>query len=111
MKKVICIVLIILMLTALLISLKLFVIGEPMDGRSLVVQVEEGDGQLTIYMQCMDSAMAISDIKYQYDGTVLHMTAWRVLCSALHNKGERCLYYELTDETEVWLNGKLIWSR
>lgn len=91
--------------------LKVFVIGEPADTDSLAIRVEEGDGQLTIYMQTTDSAMALSDVEYRYEGTVLHMNVRKVLCSSLYNKGELCLYYELIDETEVWLNGKLIWSK
>ena len=111
MKKTISTILVVLLLAVIVVALKLFVIGTPADSASMMIHVEEGDGQLTVYMQCMDSAMAISDIKYQYNGTVLHMTAWRVLCSSLHDSGERCLYYELTDETEIWLNNKLIWTK
>ena len=73
MKKLIGIAIVLVLLAVLLGALKVFVIGEPADADSLVVRVEEGDGQLTIYMQTTDSAMALSDIDYRYEGTVLHM--------------------------------------
>ena len=111
MKKLVFLVIVIVLMSVLFGVLKIFFIGEQASSESLAVRVEEGDGQLTIYMQSTDSAMALSDIDYKYVGTVLHMTVQKVLSSPLHNKGEICLYYEIIDETEVWLNGKLIWSK
>lgn len=111
MKKAIIAILVLLVLAAGFTCLKLFVIGEPADGDTLAVRVEEGDGQVTIYIQTTGSAMAISDIKYRYEGTVMHLTVQKVLVSPLHDDGDKCLYYEITDETEIWLGGKLIWSR
>lgn len=89
---------------------KLFVIGKPAPDDSLAVQVEEGDGQVAIYIQCMDSGMAISNLQYQYKGTAMHLTVWTVPCSPIQNDGDTCLYYEITDETEIWVGGKLIWT-
>lgn len=109
MKKLIIGVLILLLLASFC-TLKLFILGSPANDAALAVRVEEGDGQLAIYIESMDSAHAISNIEYRYNGTALYMTVWTVLSSPLNNDGERCLYYEITDETEIWLGNKLIWS-
>lgn len=110
MKKVLWILCILFLLLALALSLKLFLIGEPMDGELLAVEVKEQAGQVTIYMDSLDSAVAISDVSYRYDGTILYMTVHKVLSSPIHNEGSKCIYYEIVDETEIWLGGKQIWS-
>lgn len=109
MKKRIISILILLLLASFCI-LKLFILGSPANDSTLAVRVEEGDGQLAIYIESMDSARAISDLEYRYSGTAMHLTVRTVLSSPFNNDGERCLYYEITDETEVWLGNKLIWS-
>ena len=111
MKRIAIILLVLIFLTVSFALLKLFVIGEPVDADMLSVHVEESDGQVTIYMQTMDSAAALSDIQFRYEDTVLYLTVRKVLTSPLHTSGEKCLYYEITDETEIWLGNKLIWSR
>ena len=110
MKKYIIILLAVLFVIALGIGVKLFIIGEPVDGDTLAIHVSEGDGQVAIYIQTTDSAMAISNMNYRYDGTILNLTVYKVLSSPLNRDGEKCLYYEITDETEIWLGGKLIWT-
>ena len=109
MKKLIIGVLILLLLIGVC-TLKLFVLGSPANDSTLAVSVDEGDGQLAIYIGSMDSALAISRIQYRYEGTTLHLTVWKVLSSPLYGDGNKCLYYEITDETEIWLGNKLIWS-
>lgn len=110
MRKTVLFLFAILLLIALVCGLKLFVIGEPTDADTLAIRVDEGDGQLAIYVQSMDSAMAISNMQYHYDGTVMQITVWKVLSSPLNRDGDICLYYEIMDETEIWLGGKRIWS-
>lgn len=110
MKKFIIGALPVLLVITLGIGVKLFIIGEPIDGDALAIRVEESDGQLALHIQITDSAMAISNMQYRYDGTVMHLTVWKVLSSPLNNDGDISLYYEIVDETEIWLGGKLIWS-
>jgi len=54
--------------------------------------------------------MAISDVSFRHEGTVMHLTVRKVLASPLHNDGSECIYLEITDETEIWLGSRLIWS-
>lgn len=111
MKKILLIVSILVVLTILIFCVKIFLIGEPANTDSLAIQVEERENQLTIYLQSMDSATAISNIQYRYNGTVLKLIPWKVLCSSIHHDGNECIYYEITDETEIWVDTRLIWSR
>ena len=110
MKKVILAVLLVLLLTFGFISLKVYVLGQPINDEALAVRVEEGDGQITLYMQTTDSAKAISNIQYRYEGTAMHLTVYGVLSSPLHSDGDKCLYYEILDETEVWVGNRLVWT-
>lgn len=108
-KKITAILLILLVIS--FGALKLFVIGSPADGSTLAVEVQHHDNQVDIYINSPDSALSISNIRYHYDGTVLHLTVYKVLSSPLYRDGSRCLYYEITDETEIWLSDRLIWTR
>ena len=110
MKKAIAVILVLVLVAAGFIGLKLFVLGSPIDDDALSVRVEEGDGQIAIYMQVTDSAMAISNIQYSYDGTAMRLTVCKVLSSPLHSDGDKCLYYEIVDETEVWVDNRLVWT-
>ncbi|MBQ2854330.1 MAG: hypothetical protein IJE81_02530 [Oscillospiraceae bacterium] len=110
MKKAAVILFSVLLLAVFVIGLKVFVIGSPVNGNALAVDVQAHDRQVTIYIDSPDSALAISNIKYRYEGTKLYITVWKVLSSPIHNNGSRCLYYEITDETEIWLGDRLIWS-
>ena len=110
MKKSIIAVLLILLVISFG-TLKLFVIGSPSDGSTLAVEVQHHDNQVDIYIHSIDSALSISNIRYRYDGTVLHLTVYKVLSSPLYRDGSKCLYYEITDETEIWLGDHLIWTR
>lgn len=111
MKKITIILTALILLAAAFVTLKIFVIGEEADTDSLAVHVEESNGQLTIYIQATDSATALSDLKFHYEDTVLYLTIQKVLPSPLYNSGEKCLYYEITGESEVWLNNKQIWIK
>ena len=110
MKKLILSVIILVLLAAGWFALDLFVIGDPVDGDTLVIDVEDLGSQLNIHIAAPDSAMAFSDVRFRHEGTALHITVRKVLVSPLHRSGTTCIYVEKMDETEVWLGGKLIWS-
>ena len=110
MKKLILSVVILILLATGWIALDLFVIGDPVDVDTLVIDVEDLGSQLNIHIATPDSAMAFSDVRFHHEGTALHITVRKVLVSPLHRSGTRCIYVEKAGETEVWLGGKLIWS-
>ena len=110
MKKVIISVLLLILLGAGLTALHLFVIGDPVDGDMLIIDVEDLENQLNIHIDTPASAMAFSDVSFRHEGTALHITVRKVLVSTLHPSGSKSIYVKKVDETEVWLGGKLIWS-
>ena len=109
MKKIFCIVLLILLIAGLT-AVHLFVIGNPVDGNMLVIDVEETENQLNIHISTPASAIAFSDVGFRHKGTALHITVRKVLVSPLHHSGTKVIYIEKMDETEVWLGGRLVWK-
>ena len=110
MKKYIFGLLAVLLVIALGIGAKLFIIGEPVDGNTIMIEVEDLENQINIHIATPASAIAFSDVNFRHEGTVLHITVREVLVSSLHNSGTKSIYVEKVDETEVWLGGKLIWT-
>jgi len=91
-------------------SVKLFLIGEPVDGSTLLYKVEESDNQLTIYAYAVDPAAAFTSPRLQQQGTTLYITFNKVLPSPLYTDGETCIYLEKCDLTGIDLCGEQIWS-
>lgn len=110
MKKGIISILILILLATGWFALHLFVIGDPVDGNTLAIDVEEMGNQLNIHISTPASAIAFSDVSFRHKGTALHITPRKVLVSSLHRSGSKSISVELLDETEVWLGGRLIWS-
>lgn len=111
MKK-ICIILaaVLLLLTSYCV-LKLFVIGDPVDGTLLACDVTEDHNQLNIYVTTPASAIAFTDnVRLHQEGTTLHITLHKVLVSRFFSSGSKMLWIEKNDLTEVYLGGQLIWS-
>lgn len=110
MRKWLILLCILLVLVPAWLAVQIFLIGEPVDGNTLAVDVEESEHQLTIHFSTPASAIAFSDVRFRHKGTALHITVRQVLVSPLHNSGTHCIYIEKADETEVWLGGRLIWE-
>lgn len=111
MKKILFALLVLIAIVVSLIFVKYFLIGEPANMDSLTIHVLENDRQLTIHIKTMDSAMAICNPQYRMKDSALYLTVRAVLCSPLYRSGEKCIYYEITEETEIFMNGKRIWSK
>lgn len=111
MKKVSFAILAVLLLIVLGTVLKLFVIGEPVDGNTVICDVTSDGHQINISVTSPDSAVAFCDnAKLHQDGNTLYITLRKVLASPLNSDGEWFLYLEKSLLTEVYLGGKLIWS-
>lgn len=110
MKKVLIITLAAAILLAAFAALRLFVIGEPVDGNGLICDVTEDDHQVNIYAAIPESAMAFTAPRLRQQGTRLDITLRKVLVSSLYPSGEYAAYIEKCDLTEIYLGGRLIWS-
>ena len=110
MKKKLWMIVLTVLVLLLGFAAKSFLIGQPVDGSTLICNVEETDNQLTIYAYATESAAAFTDAQCRQEGTTLYITFNKVLPSPLHTNGETCIYLEKCDLTDVFLCGEHIWS-
>lgn len=112
MKKVILSMLAVLLLSALFFGLKLFIIGEPVDGYTVYCDVSETDNQININIATPASAVAFTDrIRLHQEDTTLYITMYKVMVSRLFDDGTHRVWIEKNDLTDIYLGGKLIWSK
>lgn len=111
MKKNLCIFLSLLLLTALMIPVKLFLIGDPVDGAQLYVETAEEGHQLRVSAHTAASAIALRGWKYRQEDSTLYIRGRKVLVSPAFRSGS----YETTIDTtllsEIYLGGSLIWEK
>ena len=110
MKKVILIILILMVLAAAIAALQIFVIGQPVDGDSLVIDVAETERHVNILVTTPASAIAFTDTSLRQEGNALSITFRQVLVSPLYSSGQKSIYLEKDGFTEICLGGKLIWT-
>ena len=110
MKRVLWILTAAVLMLLVFFASEIFLIGYPSDPSTLYCNVEETDNQLTIRISTSESAAAFTDAQYQQQGTRMDITFQRVLVSPLHSSGEKCLYLEKGNLTEVYVCGNLVWS-
>ena len=89
---------------------QLFLIGLPVDGNSVVCEVEEWENQVNIYVTTPSSALAFTDAHLHQKGTILSISMRQVLVSPFYSSGSRMIWLEKGTETEIWLGGKCIWT-
>ena len=92
------------------IGLTLLVIGEPVDGEEIAIEVEDLEGQVNIYISTPASALAFTDAHLRQEGNVLTIHLRQVLVSPLYSSGTKMIWLEKGTETEIWLGGKCIWT-
>lgn len=110
MKKVILSILILMILAGAIAALQIFVIGQPVDGDTLVIDVAETDHQVNILVTAPASAIAFTDTSLRQDGATLSITFRQVLVSPLFSSGQKSVYLEKDGFSEIYLGGKLIWT-
>lgn len=90
--------------------LKLFIIGEPVDGVQ-VVYVTSANGQLLdLQVDTPESAIAFRGWKQHQDGSTLYISARKVLVSPLFHEGHYETSIDLETVETIILGGKVIWS-
>lgn len=100
----------IVVLIVLCIALKLFIIGEPIDGTQLHVTVSEDGQRLELRVESnRDSAMSFRGWRFKQDGGTLSISARKVQVSALFPDGTFQTTIDLEGVSEIYLGGKKIW--
>ena len=110
MKRILGFLLILLLLLALAIPVKLFLIGEPVDGEQLGVLMQEEGTTLTLNIATPASAIALRGWKYHQDGSTLYIRARKVLVSPLFRDGTYQTTIDTTLLTQIYLGSKRIWN-
>lgn len=111
MKKVLRTAAVVIVLLIVSIPVKLFFIGEPVDGASVHCSVsEEADGNLRLHVSTAASAIAFRGWKYHQEGNTLYISARKVLVSRLFPSGVYSTTIATDSVTQVYFGGKLLWS-
>jgi len=111
MKKVLRIIFVVLLILVLAIPVKLFLIGEPVDGSTVICDVREDDHQVDIFVTTPASAIGFTDARLRQEDTTLYITFREVLVSSLYDSGQKSIYIEKCDLTKIVLGGKVIWEK
>ena len=109
MKKKVCLVLLLLFILILTVSVKLFLIGQPVDGSTVNCNVRESENQVDIYVTTPEAAVGFTDFRLHQEGTTLYIDFRKVLTSPLYDC-DRSIYIEKCDLTKIILGGEVIWT-
>lgn len=90
--------------------LKLFIIGEPVDGVQIVFVTSAHDQTLDLQVDTLESAMALRGWKHHQDGGTLSISARKVLASPMFHEGHYETSIDLETVETIILGGEVIWS-
>lgn len=89
---------------------KLFLIGSPVGGESVVTQaVQEGDS-IKLQFSCLDSASTLSHLEIQPQDDVLIITGRKTLVSPVHPAEEQVMLISTTGIRGIRAFGRTIWQ-
>ena len=110
MKKIIVILCCVLILLLIGSVCTLFLTGVPVQTDNLYIEVEDSGNQINIHVTTSESAAAFTSTRMHCEGTTLYITMNKVLPSPVYRTGEKSIYLEKTDFTDIFFCGKHIWS-
>ena len=101
----------IILFLILCIPVKLFLIGEPVDGGQLVCRITERENGDVILDICTPaSAMALRGWKIHQNGDTMTISARKVLVSPLFCTGTHSILFNSSLVKTVILGGKTVWA-
>lgn len=109
MKKALLIIFSVVLLLALCIGARLFLIGEPVDGAQLAYTITEAGKELHLDVGTPASAIALRGWKFRQEGSSLYISCRKVLVSPFFSSGTYQTTIDAALLDEVYLGGKLIW--
>lgn len=92
------------------VLVKLFIIGEPVDGAQVNVAVSAEGQTLSLRVDAVESAVALGGWQLRRDGNTLSISARKVLVSPLFPSGTYQTEIDLEGLTDIELGGRAIWS-
>ena len=108
MKKVGLSITLVVLILALFSAAKLFLIGEPVDGNTVVCKVNDHENQVDIYVTSTESSIGFTDFQLYQEDTTLYISLRKVMASPLFD-AEQSIYLEKCDLTKIVLGGKTVW--
>ena len=111
MKKLLLIVPMVLFLLVLCASVKVFLIGDPVDGDQLWIETIEDGDSLQLTASVYGSAIALKGWKFRQEDGTLYIRARTVLVSPLFRNGTYQTAIETALLEEIYLGGRLIWQK
>ncbi len=111
MKKMVLAAAVFLLAAMLCAGLKLFVIGEPVDGDQLMCAVTMMEEGLRIRAETPESAMALRGWEHWQDGSDLHIRGWKVPVSIFFRSGSYETVVDVSDVEQVYVGGWLVWQK
>ena len=109
MKKRLIFALVLVLVLIIAVPVQLFLIGEPVDGSTVNCDVRESENQVDLYVTTPESAVGFTDFRLRQEGTTLYIDFRKVLTSPLYD-GEKSIYIEKCDLTEIVLGGVTVWT-
>lgn len=94
----------------LCILLKLFVIGEPVDGAQLAYSITQNDATLELQVSATESAVALKGWKIEQEGNNVFISTKKVPVSFLFSSGQYQTSINIDEIENVYLGGQIIWS-
>lgn len=92
------------------VLLKLFVIGEPIDGHQLAYQITQDGAVLELQVSAEESAVALRGWKLEQEGSDLFIHARKVPVSFLFSSGAYQTAIHTDGINTVYLGGQMIWN-
>ena len=93
-----------------ILLLKLFVIGEPVDGAQLAYNITQNDATLELQVSATESAVALKGWKIEQKGNNVSISTRKVLVSFLFSSGQYQTSINIDGIENVYLGGQIIWS-
>lgn len=94
----------------LCILLKLFVIGEPVDGAQLAYNITQNDATLELQVSATESAVALKGWKIEQEGNNMFISTKKVPVSFLFSSDQHQTSINIDGIENVYLGGQIIWS-
>ncbi len=110
MKKKIGIGIVTLGIIILCILLKLFVIGEPIDGNQLAYNITQNNATLELQVSAKESAVALRGWTFEQEGNNVFISAKKVPVSFLFSSGQYQTSIGIDGIENVYLGGQMIWD-
>ena len=109
--KIMAVIMGILLLFVFGAGLKIFVIGEPVDGEQEHCEVSVTGQNLELNVSTAASAIAFRGWKFKQDGNTLFVSGRKVLVSPLFKEGSYKASVDLGTIEQISVGGRIIWEK